>query len=245
MARAQLDKRPSEVSAMFDLVAERYDLLNDVLSLGQDRRWRRAVTAALDVTPGERVLDLAAGTGTVSQALSGAGADCVACDFSLGMLRSGAARLGEAGRGGGVVRFVGGDALRLPFRGGAFDAVTISFGLRNVADPAAALAEMRRVTRPGGRLLICEFSHMTNRGLDAAYGRFLETWLPMLAGRVSANPEAYSYLAESIGNWPGRKELATVIRAAGWAAVRWRPLSFGVVALHHALNPVELSPTAH
>ncbi|MGH3156388.1 MAG: class I SAM-dependent methyltransferase, partial [Streptosporangiaceae bacterium] len=179
----------------------------------------------------------------------------VACDFSLGMLRSGAARLdtgprgpgpdgiglagpGVAAGGGGVVRFVGGDALRLPFRAGAFDAVTISFGLRNVADPAAALAGMRRVTRPGGRLLICEFSHMTSRGLDAAYGRFLAAWLPMLAGRLSASPEAYSYLAESIGSWPGREELATVIRAAGWTAVRWRALSFGVVALHHAVNPV-------
>jgi demethylmenaquinone methyltransferase/2-methoxy-6-polyprenyl-1,4-benzoquinol methylase len=248
MPRAQLDKRPSEVSAMFDLVAERYDLLNDVLSAGQDRRWRRAVTGALGAAPGERILDLAAGTGTVSRALAGAGADCVACDFSLGMLRSGAARLGAGApggpvvrggvAGGGVVRFVGGDALRLPFRAGVFDAVTISFGLRNVADPAAALAEMRRVTRPGGRLLICEFSHLTNRGLDAAYGRFLAAWLPMLAGRLSANPEAYSYLAESIGSWPGREELATVIRGAGWSAVRWRALSFGVVALHHAVNPV-------
>jgi demethylmenaquinone methyltransferase / 2-methoxy-6-polyprenyl-1,4-benzoquinol methylase len=137
MARAQLDKRPSEVSAMFDLVAERYDLLNDILSLGQDRRWRRAVAAALAATEGERILDLAAGTGTVSRSLTRTGADCVACDFSLAMLQVGAIRLGSdaSGRppgrpGRGTVRFVAGDALALPFRTGAFDAVTISFGLR-------------------------------------------------------------------------------------------------------------------
>lgn len=238
MARAQLDKRPRDVSAMFDLVAERYDLLNDVLSVGQVRWWRRAVTTALGATAGERILDLAAGTGTVSQSVAGTGAECVACDFSLGMLRAGAARLrsGAARPPGGAVEFVAGDALDLPFRDGVFDAVTISFGLRNVAHPARALAEMRRVTRPGGQLLICEFSHMASPGLDAAYGHFLATWLPMLARRLSANPEAYSYLAESIGSWPGREELAGVIQAAGWTQVRWRPLSFGVVALHQARN---------
>jgi demethylmenaquinone methyltransferase / 2-methoxy-6-polyprenyl-1,4-benzoquinol methylase len=238
MARAHLDKRPREVSAMFDLVAERYDLLNDVLSAGQVRWWRQAVTAALGATAGMRILDLAAGTGTVSQTLARTGADCVACDFSLGMLRAGAARLRtpSARSPAGAVRFVAGDALELPFGAGVFDAVTISFGLRNVADPARALAEMRRVTRPGGQLLICEFSHMASPGLDAAYGRFLATWLPMLARRLSANPEAYSYLAESIGSWPGRAELAAVIQAAGWTRVRWRPLSFGVVALHQARN---------
>jgi demethylmenaquinone methyltransferase / 2-methoxy-6-polyprenyl-1,4-benzoquinol methylase len=247
MVRAQLDKRPGDVSAMFDLVAERYDVLNDVLSVGQDRRWRRAVTTAVAAAPGERILDLAAGTGTVSRRLAAAGADCVACDFSLGMLRAGVSRLGpggaQSGQPGpgmaGTVRFVAGDALALPFRSGEFDAVTISFGLRNVADPAVALAEMRRVTRPDGRLLICEFSHLASRRLDAAYGRGLSVWLPMLARRLSANPEAYTYLAESIGSWPGRAELAQTIRAAGWTRVRWRALSFGMVALHHANNVKE------
>jgi demethylmenaquinone methyltransferase / 2-methoxy-6-polyprenyl-1,4-benzoquinol methylase len=239
MARAQLDKRPSEVSAMFDLVANRYDLLNDILSLGQDRRWRRAVAAALAVTKGERVLDLAAGTGTVSQSLTRTGADCVACDFSLGMLQVGAIRLGggsPASPGRGRVRFVAGDALALPFRAGAFDTVTISFGLRNVADPAAALAEMRRVTRPGGHLLICEFSHLSHPTLDAAYGRCLAIGLPAVARRLSPNPDAYSYLAESIGAWPDKQELAAMIRAAGWSGVRWRALSLGIVALHQARN---------
>ena len=228
---------------MFDLVAERYDLLNDILSLGQDRRWRRAVAAALAATEGERVLDLAAGTGTVSRHLARAGADCVACDFSLGMLQVGAIRLGGdegAGPAGrpdrGRVRFVAGDAMALPFRTGAFDAVTISFGLRNVADPAAALAEMRRVTRPGGRLLICEFGHLSQRRLDAAYGWCLAIGLPAVARRLSPNPDAYSYLAESIGAWPDKQELAAMIGAAGWSSVRWRTLSLGIVALHQARN---------
>ena len=240
MVRARLDKRPREVSAMFDLVAGRYDLLNDVLSAGQDRRWRRAVTAALAPRPGERVLDLAAGTGTVSRALTASGAQCVACDFSLGMLQVGAGRLRRGGRvrAGGPprVEFVAGDALALPFGDGAFDAVTISFGLRNVADPAAALAEMRRVTRPGGRLLVCEFSHLAGPRLDAAYLRLLAAGLPAVAGRLSPNPQAYAYLAESIGDWPDKAAVAALIGAAGWSAVRWRTLSLGVVALHHARN---------
>jgi demethylmenaquinone methyltransferase/2-methoxy-6-polyprenyl-1,4-benzoquinol methylase len=254
MVRARLDKRPREVSAMFDLVAERYDLLNDVLSMGQDRRWRRAVVAAVGARPGERVLDLAAGTGAVSRVLAEAGAECVACDFSFGMLEVGAVRLARSGHPGhpgpggngpgataatggrGAVRFVAGDALSLPLRDGAFDAVTISFGLRNVADPAAALAGMRRVTRPGGRLLVCEFSHLPGRRLDAAYLRLLASGLPVIAGRLSPNPEAYSYLAESIAAWPDKQELAALIRAAGWSGVRWRTMSLGVVALHQARN---------
>src|SRR5712692_939496 len=198
MTRAHLDKRPGEVSAMFDKVAERYDLLNDVLSLGQDRWWRRVVAGAVGARPGERVLDLAAGTGTSSKTFTATGANCVACDFSLGMLKVGARRLSRAaGRGAGragpaaaapgrrawPVSFVAGDALRLPFRDRAFDAVTISFGLRNVADPDAALAEMLRVTRPGGRLVVCEFSHL--RHLDGFYQRYLAAALPAVASRLS------------------------------------------------------------
>ena len=193
MTRAQLDKKPGDVAAMFDGLADRYDLLNDVLSAGQDRRWRRIVAAAVGAGPGERVLDIAAGTGTSSRAFTSAGAQCVACDFSLGMLRAGAAK--PAAR----VRFVAGDALDLPFQDLSFDAVTISFGLRNVVDPDAALNEMLRVTRPGGRLVVCEFSHLPARRLDAVYSRYLAAALPMIARRVSGSGEAYSYLAESIG----------------------------------------------
>ncbi|MGP7996737.1 MAG: demethylmenaquinone methyltransferase [Streptosporangiaceae bacterium] len=232
MTRANLDKRPGEVSAMFDNVADRYDLLNDVLSLGQDRWWRRVVARAVGARPGERVLDVAAGTGTSSRAFTTAGADCVACDFSLGMLKVGARRAPVPG-----LSFVAGDAMVLPFRDQAFDAVTISFGLRNVADPQAALAEFRRVTRPGGRLVICEFGHLPWPRLDAAYEAYLAAALPAVARRLSGNPEAYEYLAESIKDWPPQPELARQIAAAGWSAVRWRDLSLGVVAIHVARCP--------
>jgi demethylmenaquinone methyltransferase / 2-methoxy-6-polyprenyl-1,4-benzoquinol methylase len=242
MVRAHLDRRPAEVSAMFDRIAERYDLLNDVLSLGRDRRWRRVVASAVGAGPGDRVLDLAAGTGTSSRALTTTGAACVACDFSLGMLRVGARR--PPGAGPGTVGFVAGDALRLPFADGAFDAVTISFGLRNVAGPAAALAEMRRVTRPGGRLLICEFSHLKVAALDTLYDWSLSVALPGVARTLSRNAGAYAYLAESIKAWPDGEGLASQIRAAGWSGVRWRGLTMGVVAVHLAINPAANPPVA-
>ena len=259
--RADLEKRPGDVAAMFDAIAGRYDLLNDILSAGQVRLWRRAVTRIAGVGPGERVLDLAAGTGTSSLTFTATGADCVACDFSLGMLQAGHARLREVRGGGqplprgvrgdgspreeqqggsggdrppGKLSFVAGDALRLPFRDGAFDVVTISFGLRNVADPGAALAEMRRVTRPGGRLVVCEFSTITIAPVDMLYRRYLINILPAIARRTARSPEAYEYLAESIVDWPAQRELAGLIEAAGWSAVRWRDLSMGAVAVHVA-----------
>src|SRR5450755_1319240 len=231
MTRAQLDKKPGEVSAMFDKVAERYDLLNDALSLGQDRYWRRVLARAVGARPGELILDLAAGTGTSSRTFTGAGARCVACDFSLGMLKVGARDPAPA------VRFVAGDALDLPFADAAFDAVTISFGLRNVAGPDAALAQLLRVTRPGGRLVVCEFSHLRPRALDALYEHYLAVALPLVARRLSGNAEAYDYLAESIRDWPGQRELARRIGAAGWSAVSWQNLMLGVVALHIARRP--------
>ena len=231
MARADLDKRPGEVAAMFDAIAGRYDLLNDILSAGQDRSWRRAVARITGARPGDRVLDLAAGTGTSSLTFAATGADCVACDFSLGMLRVGRARPRESR---GRLSYVAGDALRLPFRDRSFDAVTISFGLRNVASPSGALAEMRRVTRPGGRLVVCEFSTITIAPLDMLYRRYLIDVLPAIARRTARSPEAYEYLAESIADWPAQRELAGIIDAAGWSAVRWRDLSLGVVAVHVA-----------
>jgi demethylmenaquinone methyltransferase/2-methoxy-6-polyprenyl-1,4-benzoquinol methylase len=232
MTRAQLDKRPADIAAMFDRTADRYDLVNDLLSLGQDRLWRRAVARAVGARPGQRVLDVAAGTGTSALAFAAAGATCVACDFSLGMLRVGVRRQRlPAGRG---VRFVAGDALALPLRDATFDAVTVSFGLRNVAEPVAALSEMRRVSRPGGHLVVCEFSHLPARPADRLYQRYLERVLPAVARLMSSNPDAYGYLAESIKDWPGQAELAGWLRAAGWSEVRWRNLSFGIVALHVA-----------
>ena len=221
---------------MFDGIAPRYDLLNDILSLGQVRLWRRVVARITGAKPGERVLDLAAGTGTSTLTFTATGADSVACDFSLGMLQAGQSRLGssERGTGPGRLGWVAGDALRLPFRDGAFDVVTISFGLRNVADTVAGLAEMRRVTGPGGRLVVCEFSTITIGSADRLYRRYLRHVLPAIARRTARNPEAYEYLAESIVDWPAQRELAGLIKAAGWSAVKWRDLSLGAVAVHVA-----------
>ena len=158
MTRADLDKQPAEVAAMFDALAGRYDMMNDILSMGQVRLWRKRVQRILQARPGDRVLDLAAGTGTSSVVFAQSGADCVACDFSLGMLRAGRARLTardpRQDKTRGRVAFAAGDALNLPFRDGAFDAVTISFGLRNTHGTREALAEMRRVTKSGGLVVI-------------------------------------------------------------------------------------------
>jgi len=228
MTRAHLDKDPAEVAAMFDEVAPNYDRTNTVLSMGQDRRWRRAVGDALALQSGETVLDLAAGTGTSTVALARGGAKVVGCDFSLGMLRE--------GRGRGVP-LVAGDALRLPFADAVFDAVTISFGLRNVADTAHALRELLRVTRPGGRLVVCEFSHPTWRPFRTLYTEYLMRLLPAVATKVSSDPSAYVYLAESIRAWPDQAGLASLVDQSGWSDVGWRDLSGGIVALHRAAKP--------
>ncbi len=228
--RARLDKRPDEVSTMFDGVAPRYDLTNTVLSLGSDRRWRTLVTREVDARAGERVLDLAAGTGTSTEPFVDAGVRAVACDFSLGMLRVGRRRRPD-------LPFLAGDATRLPFEDGCFDAATISFGLRNVVDPDAGLAEMLRVVRPGGRLVVCEFSHPTWRPFRAVYDTYLLRALPAVARVASSNPDAYDYLAESIRAWPDQQALAERIRASGWRQVTWRDASLGVVALHRAVRP--------
>lgn len=236
VTRAHLDKQPRDVAAMFDQVASRYDLTNDVLSLGQDRRWRNAVARALAPTAGERVLDLAAGTGTSSEPLAAAGAFVVACDFSTGMLR-------EGKRQRPWLPYVAGDGLRLPFVDGSFDAVTISFGLRNLQDPHAGLRELLRVTRPGGRLVVCEFSQPTWTPFRHVYVEYLMRALPTLARRVSTSPDPYVYLAESIRAWPTQPGLAAWIAGAGWVSVRWRDLSGGIVAIHHAARPARAVPT--
>lgn len=227
-SRASLDKQPHEVAAMFDGVAARYDVTNTVLSFAQDRRWRRLTRAALDLRAGERVLDLGAGTAVSTEELARSGAYCVACDFSLGMLR--------AGRRRGMPT-VAGDGLALPFADGAFDAVTISFALRNVADTGQALRELARVTRPGGRLVVCEFSQPTWAPFRYVYTEYLMRALPMVARQVSSNPDAYVYLAETVRAWPRQSDLAAQIAAAGWGEVGWRDLTGGIVALHRARRP--------
>jgi len=230
VSRADLSKDPSAVAAMFDGVAQRYDLANDVLALGQTRIWRRAVVAAIKPQPGEIILDLAAGTGTSSVPFAKAGAHVIPTDFSLGMLRVGHERQPE-------LPFVAGDGLNLPYRDNSFDAATISFGLRNLTDRSAGLAEFRRVLKPGGRLVICEFSSPTSKPLRTLYTEYLMKALPAVATKVATNPDAYVYLAESIRAWPVQAELAEEIIAAGFAEVQWRNLTGGIVAVHRAVNP--------
>ena len=229
MSRADLNKTPHEVAAMFDAVAEKYDISNDVLSLGQTRAWRKAVVKAIDIQPGERILDLAAGTGTSTEPFVKAGADAVACDFSLGMLKVGKKRLPH-------VNFVAGDALNLPFADNSFDAVTISFGLRNVADTKRALQELYRVTKPGGRMVVCEFSHPTFSPFRKVYMEYLMKALPAVATKVSSNPDAYVYLAESIRAWPNQAAMSGVVCDSGWDSCEWRDLTGGIVTLHRAFK---------
>lgn len=229
MVKATLDKQPRDVAAMFDGVARRYDVTNTVLSAGLDRRWRKRTRQCLELRPRQRVLDLAAGTGVSTAELQRSGARAIACDFSLGMLRAGRAARHRRG-----VTFVAGDGMHLPFADESFDAVTIAFGLRNIADPSRALREMARVVRPGGRLVVCEFSRPTFAPFRAVYLNYLMRLLPWIARRVATNPEAYVYLAESIRAWPPQDELARTIASCGWSEVRFRNLTGGIVALHLA-----------
>ncbi|RSZ64329.1 demethylmenaquinone methyltransferase [Corynebacterium hylobatis] len=228
MAKADLDKKPFDVASMFDDVGAKYDLTNTILSFGQDARWRRRTRERLQLKPGERVLDLAAGTAVSTVELAKSGAWCVACDFSQGML--------AAGRDRDVPKVVG-DGMQLPFADNSFDAVTISYGLRNIHDHEAGLREMARVTRPGGRLTIAEFSTPVVPVFGTVYKEYLMRLLPQVARVVSSNPEAYIYLAESIRAWPDQEGLAQVINGNGWADAGWQNLSLGIVALHSAVKP--------
>lgn len=225
MVRANLNKDPDDVSKMFDEVAHRYDFLNDLLSLGRTKAWRRVMTAIISPKPGMKILDIAAGTGSSSKPLVDKGADVIALDFSEGMLAAGRKRHKD-------IKFQQGDALNLPFKENTFDVTTISFGLRNTSDTSAALKDALRVTKKGGRLVICEFSHPTNKVFRFIYLKYLMQALPVIAKRISKNPAAYIYLAESIQAWPNQSSLAQVMRQAGWETVSWQDLTFGIVAVH-------------
>ncbi|TDC41939.1 ubiquinone/menaquinone biosynthesis methyltransferase [Micromonospora sp. KC213] len=230
MVRAQLDKNERQVSAMFDEVAEGYDRTRAAIWLGRTGAWGRAAARVAGVRAGHRVLDVAAGTGSSTIAVHRPGVRVVGCDFSLGMLRIGRRRVGMA-------RFVAGDALRLPFADASFDVVTMSFGLRNTADVGRVLAEMRRVCRPGGRLVVCDFSHPPNPVAHRLWLGYLRRVVPLIARLVSTNPQAYVYLWESINAWHRQPELAGLLRAAGWAEVGWTNLTGGAVALHYGVRP--------
>lgn len=212
---------------MFDGVAKRYDITNSVLTAGIDAQWRKESLAAVDPRPGQRILDLAAGTGVSSVAFAKAGAEVVPCDFSIGMLSAGKKARPE-------LPFVAGDATKLPFADDTFDAVLVSFGIRNFVDPVAGLREMRRVTKPGGKVVVCEFSHPTWKPFRTLYMEYLMKALPAIARAVSSNPEAYVYLAESIRAWPDQRGFGAMMEEAGLTGPQYRNLTGGITALHRA-----------
>lgn len=231
MTRASLAKNPSDVAGMFDDVARRYDITNDVLSLGQDRAWRKVTRDAVAAKPGQRVLDLAAGTGTSTEEWADLGIDVVPCDFSTGMVAVGKERRPD-------LPFIAGDATALPFADESFDAVTISFGLRNVVEVDTALREMYRVTKPGGRLVICEFSTPPWVPFRTVYSFYLGEVLPRIARVVSSNTPAYGYLVESIDQWPDQRALGRQLQRNGWTRAAYHNLSGGIVAIHRAFRPL-------
>ncbi|CAN5450429.1 demethylmenaquinone methyltransferase [soil metagenome] len=230
MVRAEMDKQPDEVSGMFDDVAPNYDRTNAVMSVGNSGLWRIATVRAVDPKAGERILDLAAGTGTSSAALARSGATVVAVDLSPGMIAEGRTRHPR-------IEFIEANGERLPFGDDEFDAVTISFGLRNIEHPKVALAEMYRVLKPGGRLVVCEFSKPPRALFRTGYQAYTKFAMPIIAKVTSSNSEAYDYLAESIRNWPDQGTLSQWIRGVGFTRVAYRNLTAGVVALHRGHKP--------
>lgn len=230
MSRADLEKQPYDVATMFDGIAKRYDLMNDVAALGQVGMWRALMVEALEIEQGDMVMDLAAGTGTSTTSIAHAGARVVAADFSLGMMSEGRRR-------GAPVPFVGADAQHLPFATDSFDAAVISFGLRNVQEPRLALEEMARVVRPGGRIVVCEFSTPTWKPFRTVYEKYLLRALPAVAGKVATTVDAYEYLAESILEWPDQESLRRWFIDAGLSRTQYRNLSGGIVALHRGVVP--------
>jgi demethylmenaquinone methyltransferase / 2-methoxy-6-polyprenyl-1,4-benzoquinol methylase len=225
VSRADLGKNPDEVSAMFDGVAKRYDLLNDLLSLGRTKAWRKKATKIIDPKPGKKILDIAAGTGSSSRPLKDAGAEVIPLDFSKGMLAAGRKRNPD-------LPFTQGDALNLPFKDNEFDVTTISFGLRNTNNVDKALREGLRVTKKNGKLVVVEFSHPTNKIFRTIYLKYLMRALPKIARATASNPDAYIYLAESISAWPNQSDLAAMMTKAGWQKVEWQNLTFGITAIH-------------
>lgn len=229
--RADLNKVPEEIASMFDSVASRYDMMDALMTGGLNNVWMVALRKAVAPHPGERILDLAAGTGTSSAALAKGGAEVVACDLSEGMIEVGRQRHPE-------IEFVHGNAMDLDFEDGTFDAVTISWGLRNIPDPALALREMMRVVRPRGRLVVLEFSTPTSRVCRGLYNAYQSTVMPTLARVASTNDGAYDYLVESIRQWPAQEEVGRMIAANGWREVEYRNLTGGIACMHRAVKPL-------
>jgi demethylmenaquinone methyltransferase/2-methoxy-6-polyprenyl-1,4-benzoquinol methylase len=229
------DKNPARISGMFDSIAPRYDLLNRVLSAGLDQKWRKRAIEALGLGPRPAVLDLC--TGTADLALAALqrhpDADVVGVDFSGAMLRLGLVKVRSAGRER-VIRLVRGDATKIPLPDRSRDAATIGFGIRNVAEPGLALAELARVLKPGGRLAILEFGHPRIPGIRTLYLWYFKYLLPAIGKLVSRHGSAYSYLPASVGTFPPPAEFARFIESHGFVKVEAVPLTFGIVYLYIA-----------
>lgn len=221
-----------QVQAMFTGIAGKYDLLNHVLSGGVDFYWWWRMARRSGARAGLRYLDVAAGTGDSSVALAKRGAEVVSTDFTHAMLRLGPEKFRRKGLQDRVWASSDADAQALPFRDGAFDGLTICYGIRNVEDRARAYAEFLRVLRPGGRLTILEFSTPVVPGLRQFYDWYSMKVLPRIGGWISGDPGAYTYLPESIRTFPDQRRLAAELEAAGFASVEWTNLTGGIVALH-------------
>jgi demethylmenaquinone methyltransferase / 2-methoxy-6-polyprenyl-1,4-benzoquinol methylase len=235
MGQLKVDKTPSRIAGMFDAIAPRYDLLNHVLSAGLDTRWRARAVRELQLVAGDRVLDLCTGTGDLAVAAVAAESNVsvVGVDFAGEMLRLARVKV-QARQLTDVIRLVRGDGTRIPLVAKSCSAATIGFGIRNVVDPAAALKEIARVLRPGGRLAILEFGQPRLPGIKTLYAWYFRYLLPLVGRLVSKHQSAYSYLPASVGNFPPAAEFARMIAATGFSQVRAVPLTFGIVYLYVA-----------
>jgi demethylmenaquinone methyltransferase / 2-methoxy-6-polyprenyl-1,4-benzoquinol methylase len=218
-----------QVQAMFDRIAGVYDVMNSVMTAGLHHRWRSRAADLARVGPGSRALDVATGTGDLAVALAARGAEVVGADFSDGMLER--ARAKAPG-----IRFEHADALALPYEDGSFDAATVGFGARNFGDLERGLAEMVRVVRPSGRVVILEITTPTRPPLSTFFSLWFDRVVPLL-GRLAADPDAYEYLPRSVKRFPGPAPLAGLLRAAGLEDVRWILTAGGIIALHHGTRP--------
>ena len=229
-------EKAAYVRAMFDAIAPRYDLLNAVLSAGIHRGWRRFATRCAALGPGDAVLDVCTGTGDWAAELKravGSRGRVVGLDFSLPMLRHGDGRFRKAG-----VARAQGDAARLPLEADTFDAATVAFGIRNVAEIERAFAEMARVVRPGGRVVCLEFAEPHPGPIKSLYEWYSRWVMPAVGGAISGRREAYAYLPASVARFAGRTRLAAIMQGAGLADVRWVDLTFGMVCVHVGVKPV-------
>jgi demethylmenaquinone methyltransferase / 2-methoxy-6-polyprenyl-1,4-benzoquinol methylase len=232
------DKTPARIAGMFDAIAPRYDLLNHVLSAGMDRGWRERAIDAIELPEAARVLDLCTGTGDLALAAIArrGNASVVGVDFAAEMLRLALTKVRNASLHGRI-SLVRGDAARIPVGDSTCDAATIGFGIRNVAEPERALAEIVRVLKPGGRLAILEFGQPRIPGIRTLYAWYFRYMLPLVGRLISKHQSAYSYLPASVGTFPPPAEFAKTLAATGFSHVQAVPLTFGIVYLFVAQKP--------